>query len=158
MKRMIVLCVSTLIMWCVTVQAEPVRIQGGLIVCIGVEALESVADDWERPGCVFHCLETSAAKIAGLRKKIRDAGCYGKVSVAQFDGKNLPYINNLVNMVVIRDARFRIPAGELERVLAPYGIAIAPEDSPSIPRPSSRIGDGTVQFSKPYPSNMDEWP
>ncbi|MBL7043885.1 MAG: PQQ-binding-like beta-propeller repeat protein, partial [Pirellulaceae bacterium] len=158
MKRKFALCASTLVMWCTAAQAATVNIEGGLVVCVGAEALESVADDWKKPGCVFHCLETSDAEISRLRKKIQAAGCYGKVSVAGFDGRHLPYINNLVNMVVIQDARFGIPAEEVERVLAPYGTAVAPEDSSCIPKPASRIGDGLVEYSKPYPSDMDEWP
>ncbi len=158
MKTTIALCTSTLVIWCTAAHAAAVDVEGGLVVCVGAEALESVADDWKKPGCVFHCLETSDAEIARLRKKIQAAGCHGKVSVAEFDGERLPYINNLVNMIVIRDAGCGIRAEEVERVLAPYGTAIAPEGSSCIPKPVSRIGDGFVEYSKPYPSDMDEWP
>jgi len=158
MKKKIALCVSILAMLCAAAQADTVKVEGGLIVCVGAEALENVADDWKKPGCVFHCLETSDAEISRLRERIQAAGCYGKVSVAGFDGRHLPYINNLVNMVVIRDPGCGIRTEEVERVLAPYGTAIAPEGSSCIPQPASRIGDGLVEYSKPYPADMDEWP
>ena len=155
MNRVIVFCAGMLVTW---YAAIAVAAEGGLVVCIGSDALQSVADDWERPGCVFHCLETSEARVASLRKEIRAAGCYGKVSVARFDGERLPYINNLVNMIVIRDTRFKIQDEEVKRVLAPYGKAIAPGGSSCIPQPASRTGNGFISFTKPFPSDMDEWP
>ena len=158
MRGTTVFCASILATWCAVAQAATVNVEGGLIVCIGAKALESVADDWEKPGCVFQCLETSDADISRLRKKIQAAGCYGKVSVAKFDGQRLPYINNLVNLVVIRDTRFEIRGEEVEQVLAPYGRAVGLEGSSCIPRPAARIGDGLVEFTKSYPLNMDEWP
>jgi len=158
MKQGIALCASLLATLCAAVPAGAVDVEGGLIVCVGGEALESVADDWKRPGCVFHCLETSGTEIVRLRKNIRAAGCYGKVSVAAFDGEHLPYVDRLVDLLVIRDPECGVGAEEVERVLAPYGTAIAPEGSPCIPKPASRIGDGLAEFSKPYPADMDEWP
>lgn len=141
---------------CVAAEAATSPIDGGLVVCIGTDALESLADEWKKPGCVFHCLEASDEGVSELRNKIRAAGCYGKVSVAHFDGKQLPYVGNLVNMLVIGDEATQIPATEIERVLAPYGTAIGP--AACLPTPVSLLENGFAQFSKPYPSEMDEWP
>ncbi len=127
--------------WCAMAPAGNVSVEGGLVVCIGADALESVSQDWKRPGCVFHCLVTTDAEVAALRKKIRSAGCHGKVSVARFDGEHLPYINNLVNTTVA-SGKCRVASGELMRVLAPYGVAVV---------------DGKTT-TKPYPAEMDEWP
>jgi outer membrane protein assembly factor BamB len=121
-------------------QAAP-DIKGGLIVCLGSDALESMSADWKKPGCVFHCLVTSEAEVSAVRKKIKAAGCYGKVSAARFDGKKLPYINNLVNTIVA-SGKWQVASGEVMRVLAPYGTAII---------------DGR-ETTKPYPKQMDEWP
>ncbi len=141
MKRMIVIVASILVMWGATTQAATVNVEGGVIVCIGAEALQSVADDWKRPGCIFHCLETSDDEVSSLREEIRAAGCYGKVSVARFDGERLPYINNLVNLVIV-GSRIEVPDSEVQRVLAPYGVAIV----------------NGKKITKPYPEEMDEWP
>jgi len=140
------------------VQAGDIAVEGGLVVCIGTEALDSVAADWNRTGCVFHCLASSNAEVARLRKKIQAAGCYGKVTVAGFDGEHLPYINNLVNLIVIQDSQCRVSAQEVDRVLAPHGKVIAPQGSACMPRSASPAANGLVAFTKPYPSNMDEWP
>jgi outer membrane protein assembly factor BamB len=141
MKTMVAFLASVVIISNATTRAATVNVEGGLIVCIGAEALESVADDWKKPGCVFHCLETSDDEVSRIRAKISSADCGGKVSVARFDGERLPYINNLVNLVIV-GPRFEIPDSELQRVLAPYGVAVV----------------NRKRTTKPYPAEMDEWP
>jgi len=131
---------------------------GGLIVCIGEKALDRVSGDWSSQGRVFHCLETSDAKVDIVRRKVAAAGCYGKVSAAKFDGKHLPYVNNLVSRVVVVSKGCTIPREEIFRVLAPCGTAIAPQGSPCLPNSPRDIGDGYAAFTKPYPGEMDEWP
>ena len=79
--------------------------------------------NWKKPGCIFHCLETSDDEVSSIREEIQAAGCYGKVSVARFDGERLPYINNLVNLVIV-GPHIDVPDFEVRRVLAPYGSAI----------------------------------
>ena len=156
--RFLPFVLSILIHPCAAVQAAPIHVEGGLVVCVGAQALESVATDWGKPGCVFHCLETSDAAVLRLRKTIQAAGSYGKVSVARFDGEHLPYINNLVNLIVIADAQCTIPEKEIVRVLAPYGRVIAPKHSACMPKPMLPLANGLFMFTKPYASNMDEWP
>ncbi|MHC4628492.1 MAG: outer membrane protein assembly factor BamB family protein, partial [Planctomycetota bacterium] len=84
---------------------------------------------------------TSKAKISRLREQIMAAGCYGKVSVARFDGEKLPYIDNLVNLLIVGSG-FDVPSSEVDRVLAPYGVAVV----------------NGKRIVKPYPKEMDEWP
>ena len=141
MKRMIAIIASVSIVWGAATRAATVNVEGGLIVCIGAEALESVADDWKKPGCIFHCLETSDDEVSNVRQEILAAGCHGKVSAARFDGERLPYINNLVNLVIV-ESGIEVPDSEVQRVLAPYGAAIV----------------NGKKTTKPYPEKMDEWP
>ena len=122
-------------------RANEVPPGSGLIVCIGTDTLKEVSNDWKNAGCTFHCLETSAAKITNLRRDILASDCQGKVSVARFDGENLPYIDNLVNLLNVGDG-FEIPEAELQRVLAPYGHLVV---------------EGK-RTTKPYPDEFDEWP
>jgi len=130
----------------------------GLIVCIGEKALDRTSGDWNKPGLVFHFLETSDAGVDALRRKIAAAGWHGKVSVAKFDGKRLPYINNLVSRAVIASENCSVPSEEILRALAPHGTAIAPRGSSCLPKPARDVGDGYAAFTKPYPRAMDEWP
>ena len=141
MKSKSIVFTSIVILCCTAVQAVAVDIDGGLVVCIGEDALESVSKDWKKSGCIFQCLETSKLKVSSLRERIIATGCYGKVSVALFDGKKLPYINNLANLLIV-DSGFNVPSSELKRVLAPYGVAVV----------------NGKKMVKPYPEEMDEWP
>ena len=62
-------------------------------------------------------------EVSRIREEIQAAGCYGKISVTRFDGERLPYINNLVNLV-IAGSDSEVPDSEVKRVLAPYGAAM----------------------------------
>ncbi|HUT12366.1 MAG TPA: hypothetical protein VMY42_17845, partial [Thermoguttaceae bacterium] len=123
MKRMTAVLASILVICGAAAQAATVNVEGGLIVCIGAEALQSVADHWRKPGCIFHCLERSDDEVSDVRARIQAAGCYGKVSAARFDLERLPYIDNLVNLVIV-ESGIEVPDSEVQRVLAPYGVAI----------------------------------
>ena len=90
----------------------------GLIVCIGEKALDRVSGDWNKPGCTFHCLETFDARVDAVRRKMAAAGCHGKVSAAKFDGRHLPYINNLVSRIIVASKRCAVPSEEIHRALA----------------------------------------
>ncbi len=132
-------------------------VQGGIIVQIGVDSGEDLADLLINDRYLVQGLETDATKVATAREGIRAKGAYGKVSVVQFDGRRLPYADNLVNAIVIRDAGCELRNGEVERVLAPRGVAIGPKES-RIPQPAARIDDGFLKFTKSVPTSIDSWP
>jgi len=115
-------------------------IKGGLVVCVGTDALKEVSNDWKTPGYIFQCLETDPAKVSNLRKTVREAGCYGKVTVEQFDGQYLPYIDNLANLI-IKSSKSNVQSSEFKRVMAPNGVAVV----------------NGKKASKPWPEEIDEW-
>ncbi len=45
-------------------------------------------------------MDTDAKNVAAARSRLSSLGLYGQVSVAEFDGKNLPYADDLVNLIV----------------------------------------------------------
>jgi len=132
------------------------EIKGGLIVHVGCDDGRLTTalrlDDKYR----VHGLDTDAGKVVTAREFIQSKGVYGPVSADSFDGQRLPYVDNLVNLIVLRDTRHEIPDEELKRVLAPRGKVIAPEGT-RIPQPASCIGNGLVMFTKPVPSDIDQW-
>lgn len=65
-----------------------------------------------------------------------------------FDGRNLPYVNNLVNAIVSVGQPSGALRKEILRVLAPGGVAFLLRDS------SKEIAERLV---KPQPGNMDDW-
>jgi outer membrane protein assembly factor BamB len=113
---------------------------GGLIVHLGCGDGTQTAKLGAGDSCLVHGLDTDAEKVAAARKTIRAMGLYGKVSIDLYDGKTLPYIDNLVNRIVA-DGACDVPDGELLRVLRPSGVAEL----------------GGRKLVKPWPDTIDEW-
>lgn len=106
-------------------QAEAVfaaaGVKGGLVVHVGCGDGRLTAALRKDGTYVIHGLDTDPARIDEARKHIRSLGLYGPVSVETFDGKHLPYTDNLVN-VVVRDTGCKIRDDEIMRVLSPGGL------------------------------------
>jgi len=127
---------------------EAAGVKGGLIVHVGCGTPSTgsgqagnltaalLADD----RYVVHGLDTDAAGVAKAREHIRQLELYGKVSVDAFSGETLPYVDNLVNLLVADDLG-KVPMAEVMRVLAPNGVTLI-------------NGKKTV---KPRPRQIDEW-
>ncbi|MFC1498120.1 PQQ-binding-like beta-propeller repeat protein [Verrucomicrobiota bacterium] len=136
-------------------------VSGGLVVCIGAENPEFVAGLRADEKYLVHCLDVDQKNVDKARKYIQEKGLYGKVSVNVFDGNNLPYADNLVNLIVVNSA-IRVPHSEIERVLVPRGVAVIKEEGNKdlisrISYPVSRIRNGFVKITKPVPPSIDEW-
>ncbi len=136
---------------------EESGVTGGLVVVIGCDDPALIAELGRSEKFLVQALDTDAAKVERVREAVRRGGRYGRVSAATFSGRALPYAENLVNLVLVRDRDCAVPAGEVRRVLAPRGVVIGPGGARSVPRPSVRIADGSVKFTKPFPEDMDEW-
>jgi hypothetical protein len=81
---------------------EHANVQGGLIVELGMVDAQFTADLAARDAVTLQVLDTDPQCVADARKQLEAKGLYGRVTVDQFDGKNLPYADNLVNLVVVR--------------------------------------------------------
>ena len=95
-------------------------------------------------GFVVQGLDTDEAKVVRAREHIRRAGVYGSVSAARWDGRVLPYVDNLVNLVVAEGPP-AVSMDEVMRVLCPNGVAYV------------RSGDTWTKTVKPRPKELDEW-
>ena len=122
---------------------EDSGVKGGLAVVIGGDDAELIRNLGRNEKFLVQVLDTDSAKIEKLRDAIRNNGNYGRVSAVVFDGKTLPYAENLVNLVVVKDARSEVGNEEIKRVLSPRGVALG-----------SALGKS---FTKPVPSDTDEW-
>ena len=129
-------------------QAEEIlrvaAVKGGLVAHVGCGGGELTAALAAGEGYVVHGLDTEAEHIEKAREHIRAAGRYGKVSASLWDGKALPYVDNLVNLLVW-DRPGEAPSGEIMRVLAPGGVACI------------RQGGKWKRLTKPRPKGIDEW-
>ncbi|MDP6545943.1 MAG: PQQ-binding-like beta-propeller repeat protein [Phycisphaerae bacterium] len=124
-------------------------VRGGLVVIIGSNA-QLAAEMGKKPSYMVHMIDTDPARVDSARKHIQSKGLYGKVSVDRFDGIHLPYVDNLVNLVV--DERAEVKgrdtkdlSKEITRVLAPRGVFL-----------SESKGQWTAH-RKPVPKNIDDW-
>ncbi|MEA3226730.1 MAG: class I SAM-dependent methyltransferase, partial [Planctomycetota bacterium] len=97
-------------------------VRGGVVIHIGcgdgcLTAALHASDSY-----IVQGLDNDAKNVKAARKHINSLGLYGKVSVDQLKGEQLPYIDNFVNLVVSEDTG-EIPMAEILRVLAPKGVA-----------------------------------
>ncbi|MCF7848380.1 MAG: PQQ-binding-like beta-propeller repeat protein [Kiritimatiellales bacterium] len=115
-------------------------IQGGLVVCLGSNDGKFLSSLRKNGRYLVQGLETDAAKVSKARETIEAAGTYGSVTAGQFDGKVLPYSDELVNLLVI-DSAFQVPNSEILRVLAPEGVALM----------------NGKKMVKPRPGDIDQW-
>ena len=115
-------------------------VKGGLVVHLGCGDGKLTAALRANDSYLVHGLDTDAGNIAKAREHIRSRGLYGKVSVDTFDGKYLPYADNLVNLLVA-DELGGVTMKEVMRVLSPLGVAQV----------------GGTKTVKPWPKEIDEW-
>jgi len=119
-------------------------IRGGLVVHLGCGEGRLTPAFHASDAFLVHGLARDAATVEKARATIRRKGLYGPVSVEMFDGRHLPYVDNLVNLVVAQDLG-DVPKDEVRRVLAPRGVAYV------------KGRDGWTKTVKPRPEGYDEW-
>ncbi|MHC4404226.1 MAG: outer membrane protein assembly factor BamB family protein [Planctomycetota bacterium] len=112
----------------------------GFAVRLGCGDAQALVDLRNGGSVLVHGLDVDPGIVEAARKQVDAIGEYGPVSVGHFDGKHLPYADNLVN-VLIADAAGDVPESEILRVLAPNGVA--------------RIGEKKIV--KPWPDDVDQW-
>ena len=134
-------------------------IKGGLIVHVGCGDGKLTAELRENDRYVVHGLDTSHNSIRQAREHIRSLRLCGKVSVDVFDGKHLPYTDNLVNLLVV-DSACDVPWDECRRVLAPLGTAMIRKEGNE--RLAAKVSDAWdagefVIYRKPWPDDISQW-
>jgi len=119
-------------------------VKGGLVVHLGCGNGELTVGLRAGEQYLVHGLDADAAAVAKAREQVRAAKLYGPVSIDGFDGVHLPYADNLVNLLVVSEAR-EVSEAEMLRVLAPKGVLCR------------REGKGWTKVAKPWPAEIDEW-
>ena len=118
--------------------------KGGFIVELGIGDGKVTAALHANDGTVVHGLDKDEAKITGARDWMLKDGVYGQVSVEKLVGSALPYLDNMVNLVVVNDAS-GVADDEIQRVLAPNGVVV------------TKAGEGWKKIVKARPLDMDDW-
>jgi len=121
------------------------RLHGGLIVLAGSQDADLLVDLATTPHVLVHGLVQDADRLEAVRRGIREAGLYGQVSAMSWEGPALPYADGMVNMLLVPDEQLNLAAEEIERVLAPLGIAWIQRDGVLTPH------------RKAWPGDVDQW-
>ena len=118
--------------------------KGGLIVHLGAADSSQTLSLRNQFATQIHALVASTDRLVDFREEISNAGVYGDVSADHFVGSELPYIDNLINLLVAEDLG-EVPVAEVLRVLVPQGVAMI------------KRGDSWEKVVKPRPEEIDEW-
>jgi len=124
---------------------EASGVKGGLVVVIGCDDPALLADLRGAGPYLVHGLDGDPGKVAAARRHLRQKNLYGAVTVSWLPGAQLPYVDSLVNLLVIRDAGYEILYEEIKRVLAPGGVIA------DIRKSKAEI------TRKDWPAELDEW-
>jgi len=120
------------------------NVTGGIVIHIGCGDGKLTAALRGGESRLVQGLDTDAKAVQEAREHISKLGCYGPVSVELFDGRNLPYVDNLVNLVLAEDLG-SVPMAEAMRILAPGGILCVKKEG------------RWQKIVKPRPKEIDEW-
>jgi outer membrane protein assembly factor BamB len=119
-------------------------VKGGLVVHVGCGDGKLTAALRANERYVVHGLDRDAEKVEQARRHIEALRLYGPVSVDRLNGKELPYVPEVVNLLIASDLG-ETPMDEVLRVLAPDGVAYV------------RQGEEWKKTVKPRPAGIDEW-
>ena len=123
---------------------EQFKFSGGIVVTLDFDDGNFIAGLATEGPFTIHALVADESRVGAARQVIRQAGVYGKVSCDAYNGRDLPYVDGLVNLVLCTDT-CQVPDAELMRVLIPGGRLV-------------RQGpDGWTKTAKPIPAGLDEW-
>jgi len=135
-------------------------VRGGLVVQLGCGDGKLTASLHANDRYIVQALDADPEQVEAARSHIRSLGLYGKVSVRCWNGEQLPYGDNLVNLIVIAEPQ-RPAAGEIERVLAPQGCVLVngtleTDGTQLVARPPRGM-PGWTAYVKPVPEDIDQW-
>jgi outer membrane protein assembly factor BamB len=119
-------------------------IKGGFIVHLGTTDGKRTAALLANERYQVQGLTRDAKALAGIRKAIASATDYGPVAADLLSESTLPYVDNLVNLIVADDIS-GVSEKEIMRVLTPRGVALV------------RDGKSWRRLEKAWPNNIDEW-
>lgn len=119
-------------------------VKGGLVVHLGCTDGKLTAELRADERYIVHGLHTNTRQVTTVREYLYQQGELGPVNIDRFDGKKLPYADNLVRLLVA-EHMFQVPGREIMRVLAPGGTAYI------------KHHNHWHSHVKPWPDTIDNW-
>jgi len=136
---------------------EATGVRDGLIVHLDCGNGKLTAELGAAGRSIVRGLDADQADVDAARAHVRSKGLYGRVSVDRCDGKQLPFVDNLVTLLV-DDAEGGVPPEEMLRVLHPHGVLVTRRPHPSFnTRPLAGLAGWHVGVKR-VPDEIDEWP
>ena len=134
-------------------------IRGGLIVQLG--QVDRLTLGLAGRGRRVQVLDRPRADIAAARDMITDKALAEQITVEPWDKPYLPYINDLVNAIILRDSDSPVAVAEIVRALAPRGRLLARGGLKKAPvgldaQPLKGL-QGWTMYVKPVPKTIDDW-
>ena len=123
---------------------EATGVSGGLVIHLGCGDGKLIAALGDFDGYLVQGLDVEQRNVDLARQEVLARGLYGKVTVDRLIGNCLPYVDNLVNLVVAEDLG-GVSEEEVIRVLCPEGVAYVKKNGQ------------WAKTVKPRPEEMDEW-
>jgi len=131
-------------------------VQGGLVVHLGCGDGKRTASLLNGDGFLVQGLDANGENVAAARRHIRSLGHYGRISIDAFDGKRLPYADDIVNLMLV-ESGLQVSTEEIARTLAPRGIVLFRSSAPAFPGWTRPPVEGWTAYCKPVPNDIDEW-
>ena len=169
MKKSICLVLALLVVSSVSLHAgtaaklmDSIGVTGGLVVQVGCGDKAMVAEFCGMDGFHLLALDESASNVDAVRKTLMDEGIYGtKGSAEVLEGRALPLVDNIVELLLIESPVATLQVAEFARVLAPGGVVmvqgktvgtIKDPQLQKTPAPS-----GWSAHRKVIPAEIDDW-
>ena len=118
-RNTVTISVAVLLLNVTAVFADKTPYSAGVIVRIGCEDPEKFISTSRDQACIVHGLYTDAKRAAKARDYLQSKKRYGRIFISTFDGKKLPYAENIVNAVVTKSPPSEELKTEITRVLVP---------------------------------------
>jgi outer membrane protein assembly factor BamB len=155
-KIFITICAAILFfITCVINEAAPISplddpgVYGGLVVHVGCGDGEFIVALSERETYLIQGLDSEPENVLAARERLQTENLTDRASVDSWDGRILPYVDNIVNLLLIDDpSDLNTLREEATRVLAPRGVLMANDREAGIWR---RL------YTKPVPETIDDW-
>ncbi|MGM0490929.1 MAG: PQQ-binding-like beta-propeller repeat protein [Planctomycetota bacterium] len=117
---------------------------GGLIVHVGCTDGKLPAVLSAGGTFLVHGLVSDRETLEAIRADLVEKELHGHVTLEEFSGDRLPYVDDMVNFIVVEQPG-EVSHSELMRVLVPNGVAYV------------KSGDTWEQKRKDWPEGIDEW-
>ena len=120
------------------------EVRGGIVVHLGCTSADLAVAFGGDEKFLVHALAHDRQVAEKARKQVDAARLTGPVSVEHLQAAALPYVDNLINLVVVENAG-QVPIEEVMRVLVPGGVACV-----------KQAGSWAYKV-KPRPASIDQW-